>query len=161
MQTLHTHTIPDQGNILPKDWQKSVEYYTSNDLITAYLKGKEEGKKDEFDKSFQEFSVNVKLATSIAEELFALGKDQDIVLNEIHLKANTLYSFEVLYLVDKKLFLSDNFRAIYVLSRQLRNKYKTDKFNLSFSFTPQSEEVSVDCLGADGFFMRYEKGKEA
>lgn len=150
-----------QNDILPKNWQRSEDYFTSNDLINAYLDGKEAGKKEEKQKWINEFTVNVKLATSISEELYALGEESKIKFSAIHLKARSLKSFESLFFVDKKLFLSENFRNIYTLSRNLRNKYMTDKFNLSFSFTPETDEVSIDSLAADGFLMHYEKAKKA
>jgi hypothetical protein len=144
--------------ILPKYWQKSIEdNYNANDLISAYLKGKEAGKKHESDKITQEFSNNVKLASSIAEELFANGEECGLDFDEIHLKANSISSFEALFLVKKETILLDRFRQAYVIGRILKNKYEGGNFDLSFSFTPNTEEIDGDCLVADGFFMKYEK----
>jgi hypothetical protein len=159
MSTIVKNTVTKVSDLLPKDWEAGTKDFSANEVISAYFLGKEDGKKEDFEKYKNQFSLNIKLASAIAEELFEIGMEKKIDLRSIHLKANSLSSFEALFLVSKDSIQSDNFRNAYVISRTLRNKYKSDKFNLYFSFTPQTEEVDINCLAADGFFMRYEKGK--
>lgn len=147
-----------KSDILPKDWAADINF-DADEVLAAYFMGREDGKKEDFDKWVKEFSLNVKLATSIAEELYSLGKEKELNLHSIHLKAHNLSSFEALFLVNEDSIKSDSFLEAYVISRYLRNKYKTDKFNLSFSFTADSQEIDISCLATDGFFIKYEKRK--
>jgi|GEM_PF-710190 len=145
-------------SIFPKDWQSEI---TADDVIDAYFIGKEDGQKAHIDHLKQEFAVNVKLATSIAEELLKIVEEAKIKLGTIHLKAVSFNSFELLFLANEESYNSDNFREAYVLSRILKNKYKTDRVHFSFSFMSESDEITNECLSADGFFMRYEQSKKA
>lgn len=146
---------------LPKDWQSAKPEITADDVIDAYFKGKEDGKKEKIEKIKSEFFVNLKLATSIAEELYETGNENNLKLEGIRLKARGLRSFDILFLVDDEMFVSDQFREAYVLSRAIKNKYKSEIVTYSFSFTPHTENLNEDCLTADGFFMKYGTGEEA
>lgn len=162
MSTVITTTVGIEQNILPKDWSSSQnDKFTANEMIQAYFSGKEDGIKEHDELFKREFSVNVKLATSIAEELLETGIDNHIKMKSIHLKAENSNSFEILFLVDPESYNDDSFRNAYVIARAIKNKYKTDRVHFSFSFTSESAEITNECLAADGFFMRYEQGKKA
>ena len=145
-------------NIFPKDWLSEI---TANDVIDAYFLGKEAGQKEHIQHIKQEFTVNVRLATAIGEELLKIVEEANIKLGTIHLKAVNFNSFEMLFLVDESSYNSENFRQAYVFSRLLKEKYKSDRAHFSFSFMSESDEITSECLSADGFFMRYEQRKKA
>jgi hypothetical protein len=156
-KTLHK-TGPAEG-ILPKDWQEAQENFTADEVFQAYMDGKKAGREEEVEKLKKDFSLNVKAASSIAEELLEIAADKHVPISIIHLKARSINSFEALFLVDEEAFLSPKINEVYTLGRKFREKYTSDKFHLFFSFTSKSEEINLDCLAADGYFMRYEKKK--
>lgn len=158
MSTTVKDTATRVSDILPKDWSAG-DSFSADEVLNAYFKGVEEGQNTHQEKLKKEFSINVKLATSISEELLAIGIEKNLKLQTIHLKATAINSFEALFLVHKDSIISDDFRNAYVISRTLRDKYKNDKFNLSFSFIADTEDIDNNCLAADGFFMRYESKK--
>jgi hypothetical protein len=151
-----THTAS-----LPKDWTPATDRITADDVIDAYFKGKEDGKEAHFEKLKQDFFLNLKTASSIAEELFEMGQDQDLHLQEMHLKVDGFNSFNILYLVDENIYDSPKFREAYILSRVIKNKWKSDRLNINFSFTALSESLSINCLATDGYFLRYGQGAKA
>ncbi|MFZ6023301.1 MAG: hypothetical protein ACOYVG_02470 [Bacteroidota bacterium] len=146
---------------LPKDWLTSGKEFNADEVLNAYFTGKEEGKREHVEKLKNEFYVNLKLATSIAEELFELGNDKNLKLEGIHLRPASLRSFEILFIVNDEMFESDAFREAYILSRLIKNKYKSEVVNYSFSFTPKTDQFNEDCLAADGYYMKYGEGGEA
>ena len=142
---------------LPENWEKSKDVYTGDDLIDAFLSGKEAGKNEHFRILLAQFKENIDQAARLSETLFKEVIKLDVKPYEIRIKAEDITRFKALFIVSKEDFLSDKFRDVYTLSRKLKTTSESDKFYISFSFTPTSKELNEHCLIADGFFMRYEK----
>ena len=100
---------------------------------------------------------NIFKAQRICENLLSKIIDKKIKVFTIHLKADNINSYTALFAVELNDFVSDKFREVYTLSRQIKNESDTDTFYITFSFIPNSKQLSEDCLEADGFFMKYEK----
>ncbi len=139
------------------NWEKIEHVYTGDDLIDAFLIGKEAGKDEHYRILLSQFKENVQNATELSEELMNSVLALKINPVDIRIKADDITSFKTLFIVDKKDFLDDSFREVYTLSRGVKNKSETEKFYISFSFTPSSAELNEDCLIADGFFLKYDK----
>jgi hypothetical protein len=154
MSTYSTHTINEPiGN----NWKQNSATYTGDDLIDAFIQGKQAGRNEKKKEMLERLNKNVVKATKLSEQLYHSALDQEFKLFEIHLKAENISTYTALFLVDSTDFLSDRFRSVYTIARQLKNEAETDTFYISFSFTPKSEQLSENCLVADGFFLKYEK----
>lgn len=152
-----THTTHTSKDPIGDNWKQNSETYTGDDLIDAFIRGKKAGRDEQKKVLLERISQNVNKATQLSERLYNIAIDQKFKLFEIHIKAENISSFTALFLVDNTDFLSDEFRNIYTTARQLKNEAETDTFYISFSFTPKSEQLSEDCLVADGYFLKYEK----
>lgn len=141
------------SEILPKNW--SATDASTNYFLDVYLLGIEHGEKAQYEKMKGDFMLNFKVVSSIAEELFSTAKDQNIPVEEIHLRLETLKSFDVLFLVEENFYNSQEFASIYQISRSMKKKYKSDRLDINFSFISNSEELSKSCLAADGYFVKY------
>ena len=142
---------------LPQNWEKSKDVYTGDDLIDAFLTGKEAGKNEHFRILLAQFKENIDQAASLSEKLYKQIAELNIKPFDVRIKAEDITRFKALFIVQKEDFLSDEFRNAYVLSRKIKNDSESDKFYISFSFTPSSEDLNEHCLVADGFFMKYDK----
>jgi hypothetical protein len=140
--------------ILPKNWEMADKNISANDVIDAYFKGKKDGAMEQFEKMKQEFWVNLKLASSISEELLSNAKDNKIQIDEVYLKATNFNSFNVLFLVDDTDDIKELSKA-YILSTEIKKKYRTQRFHIDFAFSENSETLSKDCIAADGYLVRY------
>lgn len=142
---------------LPDNWKKQDSAYTGDDLIDAYLKGKEDGKNDVYKVLFNQLKNNISQATTVAEVLYQHSLEQKIPLKTIHIKADSIARFEALFIVQEDDFISDKFRSIYTYARGLKNKFDSENFYISFSFMPNSKNLNEKCLASDGFFLKYDK----
>lgn len=140
-----------------RNWKKNKEAFSGDDLIDAYLKGKEAGKNEKMRILFNQFKGNIEKATSLSENLYEFACKKDIKLKEIHLKAEDITRFAALFVADKNNFLSDNFRELYIHAREIKKIAETEDFYISFSFMPASEKINESCLITDGYFLKYEK----
>jgi hypothetical protein len=152
-----THTTHTSKEPMGNNWKQNSETYTGDDLIDAFIRGKKAGRDEQKKILWERISENVNKATQLSERLYNIAIDQKFKLFEIHIKAENISTYTALFLVDNEDFLSDRFRSIYTTARQLKNEAETDTFYISFSFTSKSEQLSEDCLVADGFFLKYEK----
>lgn len=154
---MSTYTIHTINEPIGNNWKQNSATYTGDDLIDAFIQGKQAGRDEKKKEMLEKVSRNVVKATKLSEQLYNSVLDQEFQLFEIHLKAENISTYTALFLVDSTDFLSDRFRSIYTIARQLKNEAERDGFYISFSFTPKSDQLSENCLVADGFFLKYEK----
>jgi len=141
----------------PEHWKKEETVFTGDDLIDAYVKGKEEGK-DEFLKILaKQFNDNIVIATSVSEKLLEEAEKLNIKFDGIRIKAEGITKFIALFLTNEVDFISDKFRRIYTLSRKLKNQSESASFYITFSFIPVTNNLNEKSLSSDGFFLKYEK----
>ncbi|MBR2648175.1 MAG: hypothetical protein IKD55_05005 [Sediminibacterium sp.] len=141
----------------PTNWHQEENSFTGDDLIDAYLKGKQAGRSEMIHILSKQFETNLSIATTVSEKLFLEAKKKKILPKEVHLKADGITNFSALFVVDKNDFISDNFRQIFTLSRKLKAKVETENFYINFTFLPISNNLNEKNLHADGYFLKYEK----
>lgn len=142
---------------LPVNWKKDDQWYSGDNLIDAYLKGKQDGRNETNNILSKQFETNLTIATSIAEKLFSEAKKKKIELKEIHLKANSITNFSALFVADENDFIADDFRNIFSIARKFKNKVESDSFYINFFFLPLSDSFNEKNLNAEGYFLKYEK----
>lgn len=140
----------------PEKWEKNAEAFTGNELIDAYLKGKEAGKNEEKKNVRKILHNNIHWVTEVSEKLFKKIAQQNIKLHSIHLKADTVSDYTVLFVADLDDYVSDKFQSAYFLANELKNEVRKDNVDIYFSFTHNSPNPRYDSLVADGFFLKYE-----
>jgi len=138
----------------PSNWQKQYGY-SDNDLVEAYLMGKEQGKTEQQRINKNLFDANLLKAQEVAERLFKEIGAYKISMKSAHLKAESLTSFSILFVSDKDDFVKDEFRNALILARSFKKLTDDDTFAISFTFTPDSDTLNEDCLASDGFFIKY------
>lgn len=142
---------------LPQNWKKEESVYTGDNLVDAYLKGKQDGKDEIIKSLIGQFKTNVETAASVSEKLYATAERKKIHFRSIHLKADSTNKFSALFVAEQKDFISDKFRDILISARKLKNQTENENFYISFSFMPDSGNLNEKSLNADGFFLKYEK----
>lgn len=136
-------------------WLKQPNVFTHNDLIEAYLKGKEAGKTEQQRVNQSLFNSNLEKAMALSEKLFAQLNTNGLKVNAVHLRADAITRFDSLLVADKGSFLQDTFRNAFILARKLKEENETETFAVSFTFTPDSDTLDENCLASDGFFIKY------
>ncbi len=137
------------------NWQKQSDVVTHDDVIDAYIAGKEVGRNLEEKLRRDKFESNLKKATEVSEQLFNKIEATGATLKVIHLRADSITSFCGLFVVDPEDFLKDEFRQAFILAREAKLENEDDTFEISFLFTPYSPHLSEQMLFSDGYFIRY------
>jgi len=149
--TLRRKGIPNVYN----HWQKQRDVITHNDILKAFVKGKEAGKTEQQRVNQSLFDKNLEKAKAVCENIFQELSEANINLKAIHLKADAITNFYALFISKKEDFLKDDFRNAFIVARKYKNQIEDSTFFISFTFTPDSESLDENCLTSDGFFIKY------
>ena len=131
------------------------ERFSTDDMINAYLKGKEAQKNENEKIRMEKFSNNIELAQSISEEFFRMLDNKGIKCKFVTLRPKSIFDFDSIFLVSESDFVSPDFEEIYTLAREKCSSVNSDTFNLSFSFIPYSKNVNKNRLLSDGYVLTY------
>lgn len=154
---MHTTTRMEKQAITSKvidSWKLSEDgekLHSSNAVIDAYFKGKQEGL-DQAQKALQKlFENNYLRSGECAKSLIDYLKSSKLHPISAHLKIESLFTFEVIVLLPEEEFLSDAMKQVYSHCRDLEIKYCDDSFQISFNFIDASSHFDFAQLKADGF----------
>lgn len=133
------------------------EYFTHDELIDAYLRGKEHQKNENQKILLEKLESNIKLAQSIVETITSEIKEKGFKSFKSYLRVNNIIKFDAIFDVSSDDFTSDSFDEIYTISRNLRKEVNTETFNINFTFMPHSDNINEKRINCEGFIFMYEK----
>ncbi len=143
-------------------WQLSEDgprLYSSDAVIDAYLKGKQDGL-DEQQKIIQNiFAGNYSKSGQNTTELYRYLASVGIKPVSAHLKFHSFVSFEIIVLLSEDDFLSEKMDNVYTWCREFQDKVYEDSYRVCFSFIDFLEGFDFTQLISDGFNARYNPKK--
>jgi hypothetical protein len=136
---------------------QSGKWYSEDDLNNEIIRAYKNFKKSLQEDIKKGFSINMNLAKEISEKIYkALNAEKEIRCRKIHLKPNSVISFEAIVILPEKAFLSDSFKKAYEIAFDICHEYQKDSFNFDFNFMPSSRHVNSKALVADGYYLSYQ-----
>lgn len=139
----------------PSNWEKQDNAVSQNDVIEAFIRGREVGRNESDLALTTLLNQNIDKAKKISEDLFLKAAQKKIYLNSIHIKADIITSFLVLVVSSKDDYIKDEFRQVISLARELKNKNDSETFTISFTYTYAADTLNENSLDSDGFFLKY------
>lgn len=108
------------------------------------------------EKLSQTFESNKEIAKGVAVKACdALNKEKYIKCKKVYLRANSLISFEAIFVINESAFLSDYFNAAYKITFAIAQPYQNNDFDFDFIFMPSTRHVDKTALEADGYVLSY------
>lgn len=154
---MSTSVIGNKQFFQPSHNWETRDVITQDDVISAYLKGKADGKSEQQKVNLRLFKENLEKAQQVSEELFKQVAGIGFKILGLHLKADSILSFDALLIVDKNDYVSEEFLKSFSIARTLKNEADDETFNIYFTFTPRSSSLNENCFIHDGFFAEYAK----
>ena len=155
MQQVVDHPILKPNWVPVETTHSSPGNFTSDELINAYLQGRQEGE-DFYRRSVvAAFRTNFDRATGYCEAMAKAIEQAKISLQGVRLRIDTPEVFTALFLVSEDDLLADGFEQIYIHSIALKAEYREEKnFDLAFVFLAGQgfNELKAE---TDGFRLRY------
>lgn len=143
--------------LAPVEEGMEKKFYSGDDLIDAYLKGKEDQKNSEIQVLTEKLENNLIAAKAHSERLFSIIQDYGFKCRVIKLKIKDIYTYVSLFIIDEDDFCNDDFLKIYEESIKLKKEYNTSStFNFTTMFSPDNKELSEETILTDGFYLSYE-----
>ncbi len=136
-------------------WRQQYDAVTHNDVIDAYLKGKQAGKDEAKIAMIKLFELNLGKAQQKTVELFEAIKSMGFGIDSIHLKADNITNFMALIITEYNDYVNERFLEAITISRELKTKTDSEDFTLNFYFTYQADSLNEHSLASDGYFLKY------
>jgi hypothetical protein len=149
-------------NVSPREqWRPEVlnqgdePRYSSDQLLDAYLQGKEEALSSHYRAHFKRFQTHFDKAAKACED-FALYMIENGVENvSVRLRIGGLDRFTAMFVVSPEDYFDESFDKIYQESVRRKKALNSGNFDLGFIFT-DSDDLQERLLIADGFSLRYD-----
>lgn len=135
----------------------SDQYYNCDAVIEAYVKGEKDGLKNEQKVIFKQFTENVEKSKTVIADFLKLIMGLGFVAKSAYLKFEFFDTFECVIAIHQDDFIKEDFLAVYNLASKTQNDFKSDLFNINFSFMPFESEDFEDSIRHDGFIYRFRK----
>lgn len=142
-------------NAAPETWEKADNVVTHNDVIDAYIKGKEVGKDESRRAMLKVFEENLDKACETSEKFLEEARDLGIDISSMHLKAQNSTDFVTLVITSEDCYVDEKFLIAIRKASQIKRDVNSEDFTLNFLYTYLSDSFEEHCLEADGYFLKY------
>lgn len=146
-------------------WEISVDknsIYTNDDVIDAYLKGKEVGVKESNQIFVDKLNENIDKSAKYTRKMISFLKKRKLNPISAHLKIKSFNDFIILITLSEDEFISEDFLVSYDFAATIEEEVTEDKYyNVMFMFSDREEkDFNKNLLVSDGFFMNYKMSVE-
>lgn len=142
--------------IIPERDPSKKQVYSADEMINAYYRGRKDQKDKETQVLIEKLENNLKLAQSLSEKLYAYIKKKGFECTVLKLKIKDFSTFISLFIINENDFCDDKFLDVYKESIKIKKKHSGTTFDFRTIFSPDSSELSEECLSIDGFYLKYE-----
>ena len=153
-----TTTTKQAHQIVASSWrQTDREFYTSNDVIEAYIIGKREGLNSERRALLDRLNDNLLVAGNATHEIFEFISSRKMNFDDAYLKIEAWDTLSIIVLVKEEDYIKEDFNSVYEVVSTIEDKFNKEYTNLFFSFIADSGNLDIEHLQSDGFIFVYSK----
>lgn len=155
---------PKSASPIP-NWTKRIggEKDPNNREIEAYLFGKEDGKKEEVEKTDELFHTNLELCCYYSSKFYEfLTNENKISCHLATIKPEDLDRFQSLFVIDFENYKNKDLRGrLYDRANEFRNALKVKDICFEIILMSKNSDFDIMALKNDGYVLEYNnKGKE-
>lgn len=143
--------------ISQKHWEATPErelMFSSDHLIDAYVKGKNEGLNSEKKLIGDKIIDNVKISGRITAEILDLLKSEDIEAETVFLKIVDWNEYEIMFVIPSNALLGDKILEIYSQISSIEESVKSEYYNPLVSLCAGGAHFNEKCVTSDGFNIK-------
>jgi len=148
------------GFVNPETWEVSVDrnsIYTNDDVINAYLKGKDDGMKAGNKLFIDKLNENIEKSADYTTRMISFLKQRKLSPISAHLKIKAYNDFVILVTLPEDEFISEDFLVSYDFASTIEEEVTKDEYyNVMFMFSDRDDEgFNKNLLASDGFFLDF------
>lgn len=138
-------------------WEKisDTDAYSFNDVVNAWVKGKEEGLNITQKTILNALKENILKTVQARAKVYKFLKEKGFKALIAHLKVESPYSFQILFVVPEGELLNNDFLKVYDFISELENEVNEELYNVHLSFVDSSDTLDENQFEADGFIAKY------
>lgn len=141
--------------------EESKLKYSEDDLIDAFLRGKEAQANQTEQILLEKLVSNLTLAKDAGISLFGKLKETGIDCKKAFLRINSIAEFEILTVLAKENYENDTVSGAYKTARLLKKEVNNNSFRMWFSFMSESDHLNTERIISDGYYFKYGKHQES
>jgi hypothetical protein len=139
-------------------WKKvapqTSEYFSGDEVIDAYYKGKDDGIAQSQKALIELFKGNIVKAGANTRTVVEFLNTNGFKFHAASLKAISFDELQVIITVDEKDILNDEFLKVYDFTAHLEAEVRQDLYFITFVFA-HSQNLNSELLKSDGFVFEY------
>jgi hypothetical protein len=156
------YTTPPHAQGSQKHWIQSVPqsspkdggFYTSDDVIDAYLRGTKVGADREMRLIRDRFKTNIDLTAAYAHELFEYLVTNGFSPISSYLRINNFDSYNILFTIPGSKFNETGILDLYDYFFAYQDEKLGEFFHFSVSLCGSDKELNESKISADGFTFK-------
>jgi hypothetical protein len=151
MNTVHKILEPQSWELTsPKE-----KLFSSDHVIEAYLKGKQEGLEQAQKLMLNKLVQNINNSGSFTQQIISFLKENNLKPSSAFLKINSWDDFKILITLPEDDFVNEKILTAYDFISQFEDKVNEDLFHLEVSMTDVNDNFDEKCLKSDGFILKH------
>jgi len=127
--------------------------YSADELINAYLIGKEDQRDAQRRALNEAAKVHISSSKRRCEDLFTALKQEGFGIKTIFLRIPSLDESQALILVEEADLLGDRGDRCYELAESCFGEDSI--FNFDYCFLSESDQTNIDAISSNGYTLRY------
>ena len=134
---------------------RDKKVFSSDEMIDAYFKGKSDALKETEQMLQNNFIENLASAKKLCENIYIHLKENNINCKKVLLRPFSITTFDSLFIVPKKDYISSDFIAFYKYAQTIKNEHNKELFYFDVAFMPYSNKIDNVRISSDGYTLSY------
>lgn len=144
----------EEINWKSKTLDPKQDIFSSNDVMDAYFKGKNEGL--DFSKKILLNQLSENIDNTISHTSQVVNKLKELSLNPInaYLRIHSIQHFEVLVTLPEIDILGENILSFYKYLGGFEKSVETDLYTINYTICSYNDSFNEQLLALDGYFFK-------
>lgn len=145
--------------IIAPSWEYEKSFksdaYSVNQVIEAYVKGKEEALESVKKLIFETLKNNADKAGDLTNDVIKEFKNLGVTVKDAYLKIHSFDIMEVIILINQEKFNSPSCILLYDFLTEYEKKARTNSLEIEFSITGAGTSFDIDILRSEGYYLKH------
>lgn len=144
--------------LTPANWELTSpkeKLYSSDHVIDAYLKGKDDGLEQQQRLIFEKLVSNMEKAGRDTLKVWTLLKDNKFNPIGAYLRINSWDDFSMLIILNQKDFLDERMLRVYEHISEIESNVEEDMYRIQVSICDTEDQIDENYVRSDGFALKF------
>lgn len=144
--------------LAPANWELTApkdKLFSSDHVIDAYLKGKNDGLEQQQKLVIEKLVVNIKKSTEHTSNVLSYLKKEKFHPLSAYLRINSWDDFTMLIVLPQKEFIDEKILKVYNYISKVENMAKEEMYNIQITICDTENKVDENYIRSDGFALKH------